>query len=88
MRNFRTFCLLAAIPALVAGAEQIPAGTTVSVRLGQTISSDKARAGDSWAGTLSSDVLVDGHVVARRGDPVQGRVVDAKASGPPTTQSW
>ena len=76
-----TLGLLAAMPALVTGAQTIPSGTTVSVRLGQTISSDKARPGDSWAGTLSNDVVVDGRVVARRGDPVQGRVVDAKASG-------
>jgi hypothetical protein len=81
MRKLGTFGLLAAMSALAAGAESIPSGTSVSVRLGQTISSDKARAGDSWAGTLSNDVVVDGRVVARRGDPVQGRVVDAKASG-------
>ena len=81
MRKLGTLGLLAAMSALVAGAESIPSGTSVSVRLGQTISSDKARAGDSWAGTLSNDVVVDGRVVARRGDAVQGRVVDAKASG-------
>jgi hypothetical protein len=72
-----SLCLLA----LVAQAQTIPSGTTVSVRLGQTISSDKARSGDTWAGTLSNDVIVDGRVTARRGDPVRGRVVDAKASG-------
>src|ERR1700731_5047085 len=77
-----SLCLLALVTqALVAQAQTIPSGTSVSVRLGQTISSDKARSGDSWAGTLSNDVVVDGRVVARRGDPVQGRVVDAKASG-------
>ena len=67
--------------ALFAQAQKIPAGTTVSVRLGQTISSDKARSGDSWSGTLHNDVVVDGRVIARRGDPVAGKVVDAKASG-------
>src|SRR5690242_1158242 len=76
-----TLGLLAAMPALVTGAQTIPSGTMVSVRLGQTISSDKARPGDSWAGTLSNDVVVDGRAVARHGDHVQGRVVDAKASG-------
>jgi hypothetical protein len=81
MLKLGTLCLLAAMPALVAGAEAIPPGTTVNVRLAQTISSAKARSGDSWAGTLSNDVVVDGRIVARRGDQVQGRVVDAKASG-------
>ena len=81
MPRLVTVCLLTVGLALVTEAQTIPSGTTVSVRLGQTISSDKARAGDSWAGTLSSDVVVDGRVVARRGDAVVGRVVDAKASG-------
>ena len=81
MQKSGTLCLLAAMLAFASEAQTIPSGTSVSVRLGQTISSDKARPGDSWAGTLSSDVVVDGRVVARRGDPVQGRVVDAKASG-------
>ena len=82
MRKAGIACLsAAALLALVAHAQTIPSGTSVSVRLGQTISSDKARSGDSWAGTLANDVVVDGRVVARRGDRVQGRVVDAKASG-------
>ena len=81
MQKLGTLCLTAVMIALVAQAATIPAGTSVSVRVGQTISSDKARSGDSWAGALANDVLVDGRVVARRGDPVQGRVVDAKASG-------
>ncbi len=77
-----SLCLLALVAqALVAQAQTIPSGTSVSVRLGQTISSDKARSGDTWAGTLRQDVVVDGRMVARRGDPVRGRVVDAKASG-------
>lgn len=66
---------------LAAQAPQIPSGTQVQVRLGQTISSEKARSGDTWSGTLSSDLLVGGNTVGRRGDPVQGRVADAKASG-------
>jgi hypothetical protein len=77
-----SLCLLALVAqALVAQAQTIPSGTSVSVRLGQTISSAKARAGDTWAGTLRQDIVVDGRMVARRGDPVRGRVVDAKASG-------
>jgi hypothetical protein len=66
---------------LVAQAPPLPSGTQVQVRLGQTISSDKARSGDTWSGTLASDLRVDGNTVGRRGDPVQGRVAEAKASG-------
>ncbi len=59
----------------------IPAGTEVRVRLGQTISSDKARSGDTWSGTLAESIRSHGKTLARRGDPVEGRVVEAKASG-------
>jgi len=62
-------------------AAEIPAGTEIRVRLGQTLASNKARSGDNWDGTLSRDVLVDGNIVARRGDRVQGKVVEAQASG-------
>ena len=73
---------LAVAPAMLFGqGPAIPAGTNVSIRLGQTISSDKARSGDSFSGTLHQDVVSNGQVIARRGDPVQGKVVEAKASG-------
>ncbi len=62
-------------------AADIPAGTEVSVRLGQTISSDKAKSGDTWTGTLASDIVVSGNTVAKRGDPVEGKVVTAESSG-------
>jgi hypothetical protein len=60
---------------------QIPPGTPISVRLGQTISSETARSGDRWTGTVYERVVVGGRTVARRGDSVRGRVVTAKASG-------
>jgi hypothetical protein len=81
MKKLETLGLLAVAFALAGQSQTIPVGTSVSVRLGQTISSDKARAGDSWSGTLHNDVVVDGRRIARRGDPVAGKVVDAKASG-------
>jgi hypothetical protein len=62
-------------------AQDLPSGTRLTVRLGQTISSDKARSGDAWDGTLAQDLIANGNTVGRRGDPVRGKVVDAKASG-------
>ena len=76
-----TISALALAATLAAQSSQIPSGTSVQVRLGQTISSDKARSGDTWSGTLASDLLVGGNTIARRGDPVQGRVAEAKGSG-------
>ena len=81
MRHLFNLCAVASLAALAIQAAQIPSGTQVSVRLGQTISSNKAHSGDNWDGTLSSDVVVDGNIVARRGDPVQGKVAEAQASG-------
>jgi hypothetical protein len=81
MRKPVFLCAALVLMALVAQAARIPSGTNVNVRLGQTISSDKARSGDTWSGTLADDVAANGRVLARRGDPVAGKVVDAKASG-------
>ena len=81
MRNVAIACLTVCGLAWIGQAARIPEGTRVSVRLGQTISSDKARSGDTWTGTLHEKIVVDGETVARRGDPVVGKVVEAKASG-------
>ncbi len=59
----------------------IPPGTPLSVRLNHTISSEHARPGDRWTGTVHDRVVVNGVTVARRGDPVRGIVVDTKSSG-------
>lgn len=72
------------VAALFAGsaiAVQIPAGTQVRVRLGQTISSATARSGQYWDGTLASDLAVNGQTVARRGARVRGIVAEARSSG-------
>ncbi len=81
MRRSLILVAVVVVFALVALAAKFPPGTNVAVRLGQTISSATARSGDAWSGTLADNVMVNGRVVARRGDPVVGRVVDAKASG-------
>jgi hypothetical protein len=82
MRRLISVCLgFCAMTLMLPAAEHIPAGTLVRVRLGQTISSEKARSGDGWSGTLDERIVVHGKTVARRGDPVEGRVVEAKASG-------
>jgi hypothetical protein len=64
-----------------AKGDQIPTGTVVTVRLGHTISSEKAKPGDTWTGTVHERVIIDDKTVARRGDAVQVMVVNAKSSG-------
>jgi hypothetical protein len=81
MQKVAAACAFALGLAGLALGARIPAGTVVSVRLGQTISSDRAHSGERWRGTVQDRVVVNGRTVARRGDPVRGRVVTAKASG-------
>jgi hypothetical protein len=69
------------ISALMLVAQAVPSGTQVRVRLGQTITSAHNKAGDRWTGTLANDLKIAGKTVARKGDPVEGRVADAEASG-------
>jgi hypothetical protein len=59
----------------------IPAGTFVTVRVDQLLSSDKNRPGDGFSATLARPIVADGLVVARRGETLGGNVVDAKKAG-------
>ena len=70
-------------PAPPAVPEQItiPAGTFVTVRVDQFLSSDKNKAGDGFSATLSRPLVADGLVVSRLGETVGGRVIDAKKAG-------
>lgn len=56
-------------------------GTYVTVRLNQGLSSDRNLVGDGFAATLAKPVVVDGVVVADRGQTVGGKVVEAKKAG-------
>jgi hypothetical protein len=84
MRRFAwaaTLLSMAFLAAKFADAQTIPAGTRVEVRVGSTISSGSAQAGQSFDGTLARDVVVDGKAVAKAGDAVRGTVTSAKSSG-------
>ncbi|MFB3813764.1 MAG: hypothetical protein ACE14L_06590 [Terriglobales bacterium] len=59
----------------------IPAGTTIAVRLQQSISSASARSGDHFDAVLDQPLVVKGRTVAPKGAPVVGRVVQARKSG-------
>jgi hypothetical protein len=64
-----------------ATAATIPAGTHVTVRMGHQMSSETARAGEGFEGTLARDLIVDGTTIAKAGAPVRGKVTSAKSSG-------
>lgn len=59
----------------------IPAGSVVQIRTSDWLSSDKNKKGDQFIGTLVNPVIVDGWVVARRGQTIVGQVTDAQRAG-------
>ncbi|MBB5317824.1 BON domain-containing protein [Tunturibacter empetritectus] len=52
----------------------VPPDTTIPVRVTQTLDSATTQQGDSFSGTVATDVIIDGLVVIRQGTPVSGRV--------------
>jgi hypothetical protein len=59
----------------------IKPGTYVTVRVSQPLSSDKNQQGDTFFATLAEPIIVDGVVVAQRGETVSGRVTEAQKAG-------
>jgi hypothetical protein len=59
----------------------VPAGKSLVVRMGTTIDTKTANAGDSFTGVLAQSVAVDGVVAIPAGAGVAGTVVDAKSPG-------
>lgn len=59
----------------------IPAGTAITVRLGETLSSKSSQTGQSFSATVAEPVSVEGKTVIERGAAARGVVVDAKDIG-------
>jgi hypothetical protein len=59
----------------------IPAGTSVVVRLQQSLSSASAAPGERFEAVLDQPLLADNQVIAPAGTPVTGHVVVARRSG-------
>ena len=59
----------------------MPAGTFITVRVNQPLSSDHNQEGDIFNGSLVQPMVVDGVVVAQRGQTVMGRVAEAVKAG-------
>ena len=56
-------------------------GTELRIRLLQPLSSDKSKAGQTFEGTVDSDIKVNGRTVIARGNNIKGVVVEAEGSG-------
>lgn len=59
----------------------VPAGTSLVVRMGNTIDTKTANTGDTFTGTLARSVSVEGEVAIPSGAGVTGSVVSAKSPG-------
>lgn len=59
----------------------LPAGTWIKIRVDEPLSSDRNQPGDQFTATLAQPLVVDGFVVAQRGQTVGGRVVSAEKAG-------
>lgn len=59
----------------------IAPGTFFTVRLNQVLSSDRNQSGDAFSATLVKPIVVNGVVVADRGQVIQGRVAEAQKAG-------
>jgi hypothetical protein len=59
----------------------VPAGTIVLVRTNEFLSSDQNQIGDPFTAVLDQPIVVNGWVVARRGQTLVGKVKAAKKAG-------
>lgn len=75
----------AAVPAPTSGRQPhtvtLPAGTNLTIRLGETLSTDHNYTGDTFRGTLDSPVVMDGFIIADKGSRILGRIVQAEKAG-------
>ncbi len=59
----------------------LPAGAWIAVRVNEPLSSSQNRPGDTFTATLTRPLVVQGVVVARRGQTIGGRVAEAEKAG-------
>jgi len=59
----------------------VPAGTVLTVRLGETLSSKSSQAGEAFTAAVTDPVTVDGRTAIPAGSEATGTVVDAKPLG-------
>ncbi len=59
----------------------VPAGTQLTIRLNNPLDSERNQVGDSFHGSLSNPIVLDGETVIPAGADVVGRVADVKSAG-------
>jgi hypothetical protein len=69
------------IDRLTAKPVVVPAGTAITVRLGQTVGSKTSKSGDSFDATVAEPVQINGKAVVPSGVPASGHVAEAVPEG-------
>jgi hypothetical protein len=59
----------------------LPTGMTISVRLNESLSTDRVMPGDTFWASLAEPLVVDGLVIAERGARVSGRIAGSTRAG-------
>jgi hypothetical protein len=59
----------------------IPSGTNLSIRLVDSLDSERNQVGDQFRATLNAPIMIDDEVVVPQDADIQGRVVDVKSAG-------
>ena len=72
---------MAAPPVTVPGRIVVPAGTWITIRVNDVISTSQNLPGDAFTATLAQPLIADGIVLARRGQTLAGRVVEVTKGG-------
>src|ERR1700682_1092619 len=75
------FTIVLALPGVADEVREIPAGTSIKVRIIDQLSSEESETGDIFHGTLDEPIQVHGKEFYPRGADVSGRVSDVHRSG-------
>lgn len=59
----------------------LPSGTSLVVRLGETLSTEHNYAGDTFRGTLDSQLVIEDFIIAEKGSKVLGKVANIQNAG-------
>jgi hypothetical protein len=65
----------------VPGTLTVPAGTVLLIRTNDLLSTDRDQVGDQFTATLDQPLIVNGWVIARRGQTIIGQVKDVRKAG-------
>ena len=68
-------------PPAVPSQISLPAGTWITIRVNEPISSDHSQPGDAFTATLAEPIVANGLLIARRGQLVTGVVSEAQKAG-------